>query len=56
MSKHHHPLNALRAFESAGQYSSFVRAGEELNVTAAAISLQVKRLETYLGNSLFTRL
>jgi adenylate cyclase len=39
MSKHHHPLNALRAFESADPYSSFVRAGEELNVTAAELGV-----------------
>jgi len=39
------PLNALRAFEAAGRHLSFRKAAEELNVTPAAISHQVKALE-----------
>ena len=49
------PLNTLRAFESAARHGSFVRAGEELNVTAAAISHRVKDLETALGVPMFRR-
>lgn len=50
------PLNALRAFEAAARLGSFARAGEELAVTATAISHQVKSLEEYLGVVLFDRL
>ena len=42
------PLNALRAFESAGRHLSFTKAAAELNVTPAAISHQVKALEALL--------
>ncbi len=50
------PLNALRAFESAGRHLSFTKAAAELNVTPAAISHQVKALEESLGVPLFRRL
>ena len=50
------PLNALRAFEAAARHLSFTRAAEELNVTQAAISHQVKTLEERLGVMLFRRL
>lgn len=50
------PLNALRAFEAAARHRSFKRAAEELFVTPAAISQQVKALEEYLGVELFRRL
>lgn len=49
------PLNALRAFESAARHLSFTRAAEELHVTQAAVSHQVKSLEEYLGIKLFRR-
>lgn len=49
------PLNALRAFEVAARTGSFVQAGAELGVTAAAVSQQVKALETHLGKRLFLR-
>ena len=49
------PLNALRAFEAAARHRSFTRAAEELCVTQAAISHQVKSLEARLGVSLFRR-
>jgi LysR family transcriptional regulator of beta-lactamase len=49
------PLNALRAFEAAARHRSFTRAAEELCVTQAAISHQVKGLEERLGVSLFRR-
>lgn len=49
------PLNALRAFEAAARHNSFVKAGEELFVTPAAISHQVKQLEEHIGMPLFHR-
>lgn len=50
------PLNALRAFEVAARQLSFKKAADELNVTPAAISHQVKALEEWLGTQLFHRL
>ena len=49
-------LNALRAFEAAARHLSFTRAAQELHVTQAAISHQVKALEEHLGRKLFRRL
>jgi len=49
-------LNSLRAFEAAARHLSFTRAAQELFVTQAAVSHQVKGLEDYLGLSLFKRL
>lgn len=49
------PLNALRAFEAAARHLSLVAAANELNVTPAAISHQIKGLEDYLGVALFKR-
>ena len=50
------PLNALRAFEAAGRHLSLSRAAEELHVTPAAVSHQIKSLEDYLGVKLFRRM
>ena len=50
------PLNALRAFEAAGRHLSFTRAANELHVTPAAISHQIKALESDLGAKLFRRI
>ena len=50
------PLNALRAFEAAARHLSFKKAADELNVTPAAISHQIKGLEADLGTPLFRRL
>ncbi len=50
------PLNALRSFEAAARHLSFTRAAEELFVTQAAISHQIKALEQDLGVPLFRRL
>ena len=50
------PLNSLRSFEAAGRHLSFTRAAEELNVTQAAISHQVRALEQHLEVALFKRL
>ncbi|MEO0799833.1 MAG: transcriptional regulator GcvA [Pseudomonadota bacterium] len=49
------PLNALRAFEVAARNLSFSRAAEELHVTPAALSHQIKGLEDFLGVKLFLR-
>ena len=46
-------FHALRAFEAAGRLDSFVRASEELHITASAISHQVRALEEYFGRPLF---
>jgi len=50
------PLNAMRSFEVAARHLSFTKAAEELFVTQAAISHQIKGLEQDLGMPLFRRL
>ena len=50
------PLNAIRAFEASARHLSFTRAAEELAVTQAAVSQQVRRLEDWLQVKLFRRL
>jgi LysR family glycine cleavage system transcriptional activator len=50
------PLTAVRAFEAAARHQSFTRAAEELGMTQAAVSYQVKVLEDRLGKPLFHRL
>lgn len=55
MSRRLPPLTALRAFEAAARQLSFARAADELHVTPAAVSQQIKQLEAYLGVSLFRR-
>lgn len=49
------PLSQLRAFEAAARHCSFKRAAEELAVTPAAVSHQVRELEALLGVALFER-
>ena len=49
------PLNSIRAFEATARHLSFKLAAEELFVTPAAISYQIKSLEDYLGVRLFIR-
>ena len=49
------PMSALVAFETAARHVGFKAAARELNVTPAAISHQVKALETELGTPLFHR-
>jgi LysR family transcriptional regulator, glycine cleavage system transcriptional activator len=49
------PLNALRAFEAAARHLSLTRAAQELNVTASALSHQIRGLEDHLGVRLFDR-
>ncbi len=50
------PLNALNAFEVAARHQSFSKAAEELHVTPAAVSQQIRMLEELLGVQLFHRL
>lgn len=50
------PLTALRAFDAAARHMSFAKAADELNVTPAALSFQIKSLEDHLGAPLFKRL
>jgi len=50
------PLTAVRAFEAAARHQSFTKAAEELGMTQAAVSYQVKVLEDRLGKPLFLRL
>ena len=55
MSRRLPPLKSLRAFESAARHLSFTRAADELFVTQAAVSHQIKSLEEFLGVPLFVR-
>ncbi|MEM1429216.1 MAG: transcriptional regulator GcvA [Pseudomonadota bacterium] len=50
------PLTALRAFEAAARHLSFAKAADELGVTPAALSFQIKSLESHLGRPVFRRL
>jgi LysR family glycine cleavage system transcriptional activator len=49
------PLNALRSFDAAARHLSFAAAAAELGVTPAAVSVQVRRLEEWVGAPLFVR-
>lgn len=49
-------LNALRTFEAAARHLSFSAASEELHVTQAAVSRQIRALEDDLGVKLFRRM
>lgn len=49
------PLSTLRAFEAAARAGGYTAAGRELNVTHAAVSQQVRRLEEHLGLTLMRR-
>jgi LysR family glycine cleavage system transcriptional activator len=49
------PIRAISVFEAAARHQSFTRAAEELGMTQAAVSYQIKRLEQRLGIALFRR-
>jgi len=49
------PLAAIRAFEAAARHGSFTRAGDELGMTQAAVSYQIRILEDRVGTALFLR-
>ena len=46
---------ALRTLEAAGRHLNFTRAADELGLTPAAVSYQIKEIEDQLGLILFTR-
>ncbi|MDD1963985.1 LysR substrate-binding domain-containing protein [Pseudomonas putida] len=49
------PLASLLPFEAAARLLSFSRAADELNLTQAAVSRQIRALEEDLGLALFQR-
>lgn len=49
------PLESLKVFEAAARRLSFTRAAEELCVSKAAVSYQMRKLETELDCALFKR-
>lgn len=49
-------MNALFTFEAAARCGNFSRASDELNVTPAAVSRMIGRLEEHLGAQLFFRM
>ena len=49
------PLAPLKIFEAAGRLENFTRAGHELGLSQAAVSQQIRKLETNLGVTLFDR-
>jgi LysR family transcriptional regulator, glycine cleavage system transcriptional activator len=49
------PLAAIRVFEAAARLGSFTKAAEELGMTQAAASYQIKILEERAGAPLFVR-
>jgi LysR family glycine cleavage system transcriptional activator len=49
------PLKALRVFLAAAQHQSFKAAAEQLFVTQAAVSQQIRQLEEHLQCQLFDR-
>ncbi|WLH15476.1 LysR substrate-binding domain-containing protein [Pseudomonas hefeiensis] len=49
------PLASLLPFEAAARLESFSRAAEELHITQAAVSRQIRGLEESLGLKLFSR-
>ncbi|MBZ6075082.1 transcriptional regulator GcvA [Microvirga puerhi] len=49
------PMSAVRVFEAAARHQSFTRAAEELGMTQAAVSYQIRMLEDRVGAPLFVR-
>lgn len=49
------PLNALRTFEAVARLGSFTKAADELGVTQAAVSHQIKALEGFVRGRLLER-
>lgn len=49
-------MSAIRVFEAAARHQSFTRAAEELGMTQAAVSYQIKVLEDRVGAPLFMRM
>ena len=55
MLRHIPGLQSLKAFDASARHLNFTRAAQELNVTPAAVSHQIKELEESLGVTLFQR-
>lgn len=55
MNRHNVSLNGLRVFEASARHLNFTAAAEELHITQAAVSQQVRTLESQLGEKLFQR-
>jgi LysR family glycine cleavage system transcriptional activator len=49
------PLSAVKVFEAAARHENFTRAADELGMTQAAVSYQIRLLEERLGAALFVR-
>ncbi|RWD68468.1 LysR substrate-binding domain-containing protein [Mesorhizobium sp.] len=49
------PLQAIRVFEAVARHLSFTKAAQELGMTQAAASYQIKLLEERIGAPLFLR-
>lgn len=49
------PLAAVRVFEAAARHEHFTAAAEELGMTQAAVSYQIRSLEDRVGAKLFER-
>ncbi|WP_051630689.1 LysR substrate-binding domain-containing protein [Afifella pfennigii] len=49
------PLSTIRVFEAAARHLNFTAAGEELAMTQAAVSYQIRLLEEWAETRLFTR-
>jgi len=49
------PMAAIRVFEAAARLEHFSGAAEELGMTQAAVSYQIRQLEEILGDRLFRR-
>ena len=48
-------MSSLRPFEAAARQLSFSKAADEIGVTQAAVSKQVRALEQFMGRKLFIR-
>jgi len=55
MNRHNISLNGLRVFEASARHLNFTAAADELHITQAAVSQQIRSLEQQLGTKLFTR-
>lgn len=55
MDMQHYSLNGLRVFEAAARHLSFTAAADDLHITQAAVSQQIRRLEDQLDVQLFKR-
>ncbi len=49
------PLTSVRAFEAVARHLSFTKAADELGMTQAAVSYQIRIIEERLGSPLFLR-